>query len=54
MNIISLLRQSLSDGGEGKRKTHQALNGSFIYLLFLAAGSIISDEELITNMLCIQ
>lgn len=50
MNMISLLRESLSVGE--KRKTHQVLNGSFIYLLFLVVGLLISDEELIVNVLC--
>lgn len=52
MNMMSLLRESLSVGE--KRKTHQVLNGSFIYLLFLVVGLLISDEELIMNVLCVQ
>lgn len=51
VNIISC-RELLSEGQ--KEKTHSGFHGSFIYLLFLAAGSIISDEELMTNMLCIH
>lgn len=52
MNIVSLLRKLLSE--KEKRKTHQALNGSFIYLLFLVTDLLILDEELIMNVFCVH
>jgi hypothetical protein len=51
MNINSLPRGSFL---RGKKGTHWALHGSLIYLLFLVSGLLISDEELIMNVLCLH